>query len=68
MSQIGERAKAMRERRRESQEIVARRADISTSTYSRIESGLNEPSFSTLVKIAAALDVTLDELAGTPAT
>jgi transcriptional regulator with XRE-family HTH domain len=67
VTQISARAKALREQRGESQEAVARRADIATATYSRIENGLNEPSLSTLVKIATALEVSLDELVGTSA-
>jgi transcriptional regulator with XRE-family HTH domain len=67
MSQLGNRIRVLRQQRGDSQEAVARRADIATGTYSRIENGLNEPSFSTLVKIAAALEVSLDELAGTTA-
>jgi transcriptional regulator with XRE-family HTH domain len=62
VTQIGSRAKALRERRGESREAVARRADISTTTYFRIEKGENEPSLATLIGIAAALEVTLDEL------
>lgn len=64
MTQIGPRAKALREQRGESQEAVARRADIATATYSRIENGLNEPSLATLVKLAAALQVSIDDLVG----
>jgi transcriptional regulator with XRE-family HTH domain len=39
------------------QEDLAHAAGISTSTLSRIERGLHEPSLPTLRKIAAALDV-----------
>jgi transcriptional regulator with XRE-family HTH domain len=66
VTQIGQRAKALRTERGESQETVARRADISTATYSRIEKGLNEPSLETLRRLAGALDVSIDDLVGGP--
>jgi transcriptional regulator with XRE-family HTH domain len=66
VTQIGQRAKSIRLARGESQEAVARRADVSTATYSRIENGHNEPNLETLRRLAGALDVSLDELAGGP--
>jgi transcriptional regulator with XRE-family HTH domain len=62
MTQVGQRARAIRERREESQEAVARRAGISWTTYTRIENGHGEPSLPTLRAIAAALEVTPGEL------
>jgi transcriptional regulator with XRE-family HTH domain len=44
------------------QEDVAHEAGISTSTLSRVERGLHQPSLPTLRKLAAALDVSLAEL------
>lgn len=44
------------------QEDVAHAAGISTSTLSRLERGLHQPSLPTLRKLAAALDVSLVEL------
>jgi transcriptional regulator with XRE-family HTH domain len=44
------------------QEDVAHAAGISTSTLSRLERGLHQPSLPTLRKLAAALDVSLAEL------
>lgn len=44
------------------QEDVAHAAGISTSTLSRIERGLHQPSLPTLRKIAAALGVSLTDL------
>jgi transcriptional regulator with XRE-family HTH domain len=66
MSQIGNQARALREARGESQEAVARRAGIALATYSRIENGRNEPNLDTLRRLAGALGVTIDELAGGP--
>ncbi len=44
------------------QEDVAHAAGISTSTLSRLERGLHQPSLPTLRKLAAALGVSLSEL------
>jgi transcriptional regulator with XRE-family HTH domain len=53
----------LRDRRDVSQETVAREADLTVSTYARIERGEIDPAFSTVAGIASALDVTLVELA-----
>lgn len=45
-----------------SQEDLAHEAGISTSTLSRIERGLHQPSLPTLRKLAAALDISLAEM------
>jgi transcriptional regulator with XRE-family HTH domain len=45
-----------------SQEDLAHAAGISTSTLSRVERGLHQPSLPTLRKIAAALGVSLADL------
>ena len=44
------------------QEDLAHAAGISTSTLSRIERGLHQPSLPTLRKLAGALDVSLADL------
>jgi XRE family transcriptional regulator, regulator of sulfur utilization len=44
------------------QEDLANAAAISTSTLSRVERGLHQPSLPTLRKIAAALGVSLADL------
>jgi transcriptional regulator with XRE-family HTH domain len=44
------------------QEDLAHEAGISTSTLSRIERGLHQPSLPTLRKIAVALGVSLADL------
>lgn len=48
-----------------SQEKLARLADISNATLVKIESGVaKEPTITTVVKIADALEVSIDELVG----
>jgi transcriptional regulator with XRE-family HTH domain len=47
---------------------VARRAELDPAYFSRIESGVvPNPPFATVVRIARALGLSLDELAGTAA-
>jgi transcriptional regulator with XRE-family HTH domain len=62
MTQLGPRARQIRQQRGESQETVARRAGIATGTYLRFENGHNEPVQSTLEKIAYGLGVTVADL------
>lgn len=45
-----------------SQEAVAHRADISYTTLAKIESGRSNPTWTTVCRVAAALEVTLVEL------
>lgn len=48
-----------------SQEKLARLADISNATLVKIESGVaKEPTITTVVKIADALEVSIDALVG----
>ena len=48
-----------------SQDQMARKADMPYSTYLKIESGITtNPSLQTLVNIAEALEISLDELVG----
>ncbi len=48
-----------------SQEKLARLADISNATLVKIESGAaKEPTITTVIKIADALGVSIDELVG----
>jgi len=48
-----------------SQDQMARKADMPYSTYLKIESGITtNPSLQTLVTIAEALEISLDELVG----
>lgn len=55
--------KSLREERAVTQEQLAFDAGITVSALSRIERGLNSPGFSTVTRIAGALDVRLTELA-----
>jgi len=57
--------KELRKKHKVSQEELARQAGITYSTLIKIESGANDnPTIKTMRKIADALDVSLDELAG----
>jgi len=57
--------KKLRTKKGLSQEKLARLADISTATLVKIEAGIaKEPTITTVVKIANALDVSVDELLG----
>jgi len=57
---VGTTIKLLRGKR--SQEDLAHEAGISTSTLSRLERGLHQPSLPTLRKIARALGVSLGQL------
>jgi len=60
---IGENIKALRQKRKLSQEKLARLTDISLNTLTKIESGFTKrPSIQTIHKIAKALGESLDKL------
>lgn len=60
---ISENVKRIRKKRGMSQEKLARQADISLNTLTKIESGFaKKPTIQTVVKLARALEVSLDEL------
>lgn len=60
---IGDNLKSLRAKKGYSLEKVARLADLSLNTVIRIESGINRnPTIETLMKLAGALEVNLDEL------
>jgi DNA-binding XRE family transcriptional regulator len=61
---LGERLRTVRARRGLSQEALAHRARVSRVSVSRIEGGTQVPRFGTLVALAAALSVELEELVG----
>ncbi len=60
---IGLKIKAWRSKRDMTQDVLAKKANIPYPTLAKIESGaVQNPSIETVVKIAAGLGVTLDEL------
>jgi transcriptional regulator with XRE-family HTH domain len=59
---VGERIRALRIKKKISQEELANEADIPLSQIGRIERGENNPTISTLYVIAQALEVELKEL------
>ena len=60
---IAENVKKYRKKLGLSQDALARKADITYSSLLKIENG-NDPRVSSLIKIADALNVSLDELVG----
>ena len=57
--------KRLREKKKLSQDRLAKLADVNNNTIIKIEQGENiNPTFATLKKIAKALGVSLDELTG----
>jgi transcriptional regulator with XRE-family HTH domain len=56
------RLKDWRERRLLTQAELAERVGMTVGTINRIERGVHEPRFSTIRKLAAALDVAADDL------
>jgi len=63
---VGQRLRAERERHGLSLREVARRLAISPSALSQIETGRSRPSVGTLYAIVTELDLSLDELFGSP--
>lgn len=63
---IGERIKRYRKEKRMTQEEVAERAGVTAVSVSRWENGTRDPTFRDVEKIAAALGVTMEELAREP--
>ena len=59
---LAENIKALREARGLSQQQIAKIADIPRATWTHLESGAANPTLAVLVKVAAALQVRLDEL------
>jgi transcriptional regulator with XRE-family HTH domain len=60
---LGEAIRQVREKKGETQESVAQRAGIAIPTLSTIEGGKGNPTWATVRDIAAALGVTMGELA-----
>jgi len=60
--QLGKRIKKLREERNLTQEKLAERATISLDYLGKIEVCINRPGLVTLLKIANALDISMEEL------
>jgi transcriptional regulator with XRE-family HTH domain len=61
---VGVHVKALREERGLSQRALAQHLHVSSSTIAKYEAGVHTPPLSVLVRLAAILDVSLDQLAG----
>jgi len=62
-NKLGKRIKALRLKLQLSQDEFARRADISYTTLTKIETGvIKKPSVFVMAKIAKALNITVEEL------
>ncbi|MEV0322399.1 XRE family transcriptional regulator [Streptomyces sp. NPDC050658] len=66
IEQIAPRLRRAREKKDVSLSALARATGISTSTLSRLESGLRKPSLELLLPITAALGVHLEEIVAAP--
>lgn len=64
MANFAERLRLLRSERKITQTRLAQLLDVSPRVYNRWETGDAVPHFDTVVKIADALQVSLDELAG----
>lgn len=62
MKELGTRIKRLREKRRWSQDILAKKSGTSAPTIQRLEFGSGKVGYSTLFKIADALKVSVDYL------
>lgn len=60
---LGTAVRALRERKGLTQEAVAEKADVAIPTLSHIEAGHANPTWATVRDIAAALDVSIGQLA-----
>jgi transcriptional regulator with XRE-family HTH domain len=60
---IGKNLRSLRKKKGFSQERLARLADISLNTLTKIESGFaKKPTIQTVVKVARALNVSIEDL------
>ena len=60
--EIGRRIQRLRKEHSLTQEALAENASVSVPYVSHIERGMKKPSLSTLLRLSAALDVTVDTL------
>ena len=63
---LGQRIRGFRSRRGQSQQEIARRAGITQASLSNYETGKREIPVGTLVRIAAALDISVGDLLEVP--
>jgi transcriptional regulator with XRE-family HTH domain len=63
---LADNIRAIRETRGLSQQQIAKAAGIPRATWTHLESGAGNPTLAVLVKVAAALEVRLDELLAPP--
>lgn len=61
--QLARTLRRLRTERDLSQEAVARKADLSSGAYAKIERGEASPAWTTVRKIATAFDLTIGDLA-----
>ena len=59
---IGQRIRMYRKEHKLSQELLSERADVTPAHLSHIERGNTKPSLPTLIRIANALDISIDDL------
>ena len=60
---LSQNIKKLRKQRKLSQEELAKKAGVTYSTLIKLESGVNKnPTIKTIQQIAAALEISLDEL------
>lgn len=59
---IGQRIRQYRQEYGLSQETLSEKADVTPAHFSHIERGHTKPSLPTLIRIANALDITIDDL------
>lgn len=63
---LAENVRRLRESRSLSQQAIAKLSNIPRPTWASLESGAANPTLSVLVKAASALNVSIEELIGTP--
>lgn len=63
VAEIALRIREYRESRHLTQDYIAEKANISQKHLSRVESGYHDPKFTTIIKVANALNIPVDALA-----